>query len=382
MRVLVISHAAVIPANQAPYCEMERLPDIELALVVPDRWRASIGGATAFARHERLESRVIERPVGLTGHINLHFYVGLKPSSLRFEPDVVYADEDPYSLAAYQASGLARRLGAALVFKSNQNLPKRYPPPFSWTERAVMRRAAAAIAIAPAAADVLREKGFAHPIEVIGHGIDPDVFVPRDASDLREKLGLTGFVIGYMGRFSPEKGPLDLVRACLAMSAEGVADFTLLLVGDGPERRELEAAASALSAGTVVFTGSVPHTQAADYLNCTDVVALPSRTTPRIREQFGRSVIEALACGVPVVGSDCGNVPVLINETGGGRIFPEGDTEALAGELRELISDPEGAHALAETGRQTVLERYTYSRIAARTGEVLRAAAKSRARPT
>jgi len=371
MRVLVISHAAVIPANQAPYCEMERLPDIELALVVPDRWRASVGGATTFTRHERLESRVIERPVGLTGHINLHFYVGLGPSSLRFEPDVIYVDEDPYSLAAYQASSLARRLGAAFVFKSNQNLPKRYPPPFSWTERAVMRRAAAAIAIAPAAADVLREKGFTRPIEVIGHGIDPEAFQPRDAGDLREKLGLTGFVIGYMGRFSPEKGPLDLVRACLAMSAEGVADFSLLLVGDGPERRELEAAASALPGGTVVFTGSVPHAQAADYLNCMDVVALPSRTTPRIREQFGRSVVEALACGVPVVGSDCGNVPVLINETGGGRVFPEGDTEALAAELMRFLADPEAARGLAEAGRQTVLERYAYNRIATRAAEVL-----------
>ena len=175
---------------------------------------------------------------------------------------------------------------------------------------------------------------------------------------------------------------MDLVRACLAMSAEGMANFSLVLVGDGPQRRELEAAASRMPAGTVVFTGSVPHAQAADYLNCMDVVALPSRTTPRIREQFGRSVIEALACGVPVVGSDCGNVPVLINETGGGRIFPEGDTEALAAKLRELMSDPEAAQGLAETGRQIVLERYTYSRIAARTAEVLGRAAESRKRPT
>jgi glycosyltransferase involved in cell wall biosynthesis len=396
MRVLVISHAAVIPANQAPYCEMERLPDVELALVVPTRWRASVGGVTSFARHERLQSPVIERSVAFSGHVNLHFYPGLKPSSLPFEPDVVYADEDPYSLAAHQASRLARRLGAAFAFKSNQNIPKRYPAPFSWTERAVLRHADAAIAIAPACAEVLTEKGCTCPIEVIGHGIDPEVWAPRPVPALRERLRIPpdAFVIGYVGRLSAEKGVRDLLGAAdqlevrieashVAGSSErwnGPEQLALLIVGEGELRGEIEAWDEEHWIVRVFLAGAVPHgSDVADHINCMDVLVVPSRTTPGWKEQFGRVIIEAMACGVPVVGSDSGNIPLLIEETGGGRILPEGDAGALATHLRELAEDRQGARSLGEAGRQAVLERYTYGSIAARIAEVLRRAAERRA---
>ena len=71
-------------------------------------------------------------------------------------------------------------------------------------------------------------------------------------------------------------------------------------------------------------------------------------------EQFGRVVIESLWCGVPVIGSDSGEIPWLIELTGGGLVFPEGDRDALAGRLRELRADPDRRRALAAAGRASV----------------------------
>jgi L-malate glycosyltransferase len=85
-----------------------------------------------------------------------------------------------------------------------------------------------------------------------------------------------------------------------------------------------------------------------------DVLVLPSRTTPTWKEQFGRVIVEALWCNVPVVGSDSGEIPHVIELTGGGLIFREGDPEMLAERLRTLRAAPVLRRELAATGRQAV----------------------------
>jgi glycosyltransferase involved in cell wall biosynthesis len=87
-----------------------------------------------------------------------------------------------------------------------------------------------------------------------------------------------------------------------------------------------------------------------------DVLALPSHTTPTWKEQFGRVIVEALWCGVPVIGSDSGEIPWLIELTGGGLVYPEGDSAALAARLTELREQPALRRELASAGG-TAVER-------------------------
>ena len=91
----------------------------------------------------------------------------------------------------------------------------------------------------------------------------------------------------------------------------------------------------------------------------------PSRSRPNWVEQFGRVLVEAMACGVAVVGSDCGEIPHVIGEAG--LIFAEGDVEALRGHLARLQSDAALRAELARRGRQRVLERFTQARVAEET---------------
>jgi glycosyltransferase involved in cell wall biosynthesis len=106
------------------------------------------------------------------------------------------------------------------------------------------------------------------------------------------------------------------------------------------------------------------------FYNGLHVLVLPSRTMPNWKEQFGRVLIEAMACGVPVVGSSSGESPHIVGE--GGLVFPEGDVSALRAALQRLRADPLLRASLAEAGRQRVLQHYTQSRIAAETVAVYR----------
>jgi glycosyltransferase involved in cell wall biosynthesis len=102
-----------------------------------------------------------------------------------------------------------------------------------------------------------------------------------------------------------------------------------------------------------------------------DGLALPSRTLPNWKEQFGRVLVEAMACAVPVAGSDSGAIPEVLG--GAGWIFPEGDAAALAGQLRVLLSDSGARAQRIERGRVQVLERFTHSQVARQTVDFYRA---------
>ena len=126
----------------------------------------------------------------------------------------------------------------------------------------------------------------------------------------------------------------------------------LLLIGDGELRGQLEG--QPIPGSQVQVLDGLAHDQMAAGYARLDVLALPSHTTPTWTEQFGRVIVEALWCGVPVVGSDSGEIPWLIGLTGGGLTFREGDHAMLAEQLTKLREAPALHRQLAETGRATV----------------------------
>jgi glycosyltransferase involved in cell wall biosynthesis len=172
----------------------------------------------------------------------------------------------------------------------------------------------------------------------------------------------------------PEKGVDVLLRACAALPP--ALDWTLHLLGDGPERGRLADSARELSIdGRVRFLGRIPSAQTPQFYQTLDVLAVPSLSRPNWVEQFGRVLTEAMACGVPVIGSRSGEIPWVIGDAG--RIFPEGDAGALASVLAELGGDPAQRAGLAAAGRARVLAHFTQAQIAAETAAVYRAMVSS-----
>ncbi len=389
MRILMLSKACVVGAYQRKLEEIAACPDIELTVAVPPEWRDERGVLRLERAHTRGYELVVE-PLAFNGSFHFHFYSRLGRLMAHVRPDVVHIDEEPYNLATWHALRPARRYGAKTLFFSWQNLLRHYPFPFNHFERTVLRHADAAIVGNQASVDVWRAKGYTGPISVIPQfGVDPDIFSSHPTplslqGDDSPRSGAEGggpgvrvsegqFTIGYAGRLVSEKGVDLLLRA--AAQLPGTA--RVLIAGSGPERKRLQVLAAQLGLGArATFDALIPSTHMPGFYAQLDCLALPSRTRPNWIEQFGRVLIEAMACGVPVVGSTCGELPNVIGDAG--LIFREGDADALAARLRELMTKPELRESLAARGRAHVLAQYTQKRVAEETVAVYRSLAEHR----
>lgn len=359
----MISKACVVGAYQRKLEEIARCDGVELAAIVPPGWREAGRMIPLERAHTRGYDLLVE-PILFNGFHHLHLYPGLGRQVRRLRPDVLHVDEEPYSLVTFQAMRLGRAIGARTLFFTWQNILRRYPPPFRWTEAYVLQHTHHAIAGNHEAVQVCRAKGYAGPISVIPQfGVDPDNY--RAQGQVQRPTDR--FTVGFVGRLVPQKGPHLLLEALAGLDGEWEARF----LGAGPMRPRLEAMAGRLGlSGRVTFDGHFPSAQVPAYLRRLDVLVLPSVSTPSWKEQFGRALIEAMACGVPVIGSTCGELPNVIGEAG--LVFPEGDVPALRAAIARLRDDPELRARLSRAGRERVLAHYTQAQVAAATVEVYR----------
>ena len=375
----MISKACIVGAYQKKLEEIARFPDVELTVVVPHYWRDERGVMRLEREHTQGYELVVER-MALNGHFHLHFYPGLAKHFRRIKPHVVHIDEEPYNVATWQAMRLAKTHGAKALFFTWQNIHRRYPPPFSLVESYNLRNADYAIAGNSEAVGVLRAKGYRGPVRVIPQfGVDPDKFKVQSSklvlspvevlkvANSKFEIRNSKFTIGYVGRLVEEKGVHVLLRAVAGLGGQ----WRLRILGSGPQRARLERLAAELGiAERAKFEDPIPSTQMPDFYHQLDALVLPSLTRPNWKEQFGRVLIEAMACGVPVVGSDSGEIPNVIGEAG--LVFAEGDERALRVKLSQLMADPALREELARRGRERVLAHYTQAQVAAKTYQVYR----------
>jgi glycosyltransferase involved in cell wall biosynthesis len=372
MNVLVVSHSCATAANQRLFARMASATGWDVTLIVPAHWRDEFGNALDQEPVPGLAVKKI--PVLPNGNIILHGYLTRWRRFLeRGAFDIVHVQHEPYAIATSQIFLAAKRLPVppTLGFYSCQNLLKRYPFPFSRMEQFVLRLAAYALPITAAVGDVLREKGFAGKIGVCPLPVDMEVYHPRPAAESADVIPRRDgeVVVGYVGRLVEAKGLMTLAEALVR-----IADlpWRFVAVGTGPLRGRLEEFFERGGCGgRVVFEGYVDHDRTPRYLSAMDVLVLPSETRPNWKEQFGRVIPEALACGTCVVGSDSGEIPVLVTSSGGGVIFPEGNAEALADALRAVIRDAPERAVMAGRGRQWVENNLGLGAVAGRMAATL-----------
>ena len=355
MRVLILSKAMIAGAYRSKAEELAALPNIELTVALPPSWdEPNVGTRTLERDHER-GYRLQVLPIWLNGHFHLHFYPGLRRLVELVRPDVFHIDEESFNLATFQAMRIGIAAGARCCFYNYANVERRYPPPFGWFERYNFRHARAAIAANHEAAGILRRHGYTGPLHILPQfGVDPAVFYPAETP-----LPPRPFRIGYLGRLIERKGVLDLIEAVARLPEH--ARLTLVGSGDLEERITAVIARRGIH-DRVERRPMLPSGEIAAEMRALHTVVLPSHTTPRWKEQFGRVLVEAMASGVPPIGSDSGEIPHVIGD--GGLVFREGDVEDLTEKLRMLIDRPELHATLARRGRQRALDHYTQRALA------------------
>lgn len=204
------------------------------------------------------------------------------------------------------------------------------------------------------------EMGVKRSIHVIPNTVDHKRFSPQGSAELRQRYAHPDEkLLVHISNFRPVKRVGDVVRVFAKVS--DIVGARLLMIGDGPDRHEAFELASELGvSGRVAFLGSFPRIE--DLLSVCDLFLLPS-----VQESFGLSALEAMASGVPVVASNIGGIPEVVEDGVTGFLRPAGDVEAMAEAALKLLTDvalfkrfskAARVRAVTEFGESQVLPRY------------------------
>ncbi len=276
-------------------------------------------------------------------------------------PDVIQGVEpfslalQPYLWACYLA---ARRTGARLLVVTPENRPLDIK--FNLVLALILRQALRVYFNRACRIIVLNEGARRNVLECAVDparveklmwgtwGVDLDEFSP-----LPHPAGPP--TILFAGRLHPEKGIFVLLDA-FARTRAARPDVRLMIVGDGPARRQVESRVAEMTG--VELRGAVKNREMPDLFRAADVVAMPSRTTRKWEEQVGMVALQAMACGVPVVASRSGAIPEYVSDGVAGLLVPENDAAALAGCLIKILSEASLREKLGRGARAYALEHY------------------------
>lgn len=363
MRITVVSHALVQESARARWTRFSERHAADVSVLVPAVWKSGWFGEERVWKPEPVRGDVFRViPIPTTDLVRWGRYAFRSPDACLRElnPDLIYVIQDE-STVVLQQMLLYRRLWAPrakVVFFSWSNILVRRP---TWRSKLAWNHvrfaADAAIAGNSDVRSVLSEAGFSKPIHVQTEiGVDLEEFHPDPSirDQMRAKLGVKGFVIGYSGRLIRNKGVLDLVDAVSALPGE----WTLVLIGEGELREEIEQVARQNGwHHRLRITGFLDLKDVPDCYRALDCLVLPSRTALNFKEQFGLVLAQAMACAVPVIGSDSGGIPETIG--GAGLTFPEGDVEALRASIASIMNNQHLARTLAEKGYDRALAKFS-----------------------
>ncbi|MCP6761152.1 MAG: hormogonium polysaccharide biosynthesis glycosyltransferase HpsO [Fischerella sp. CENA71] len=378
MKILVASHSYIVDIN----CEKLRISsqlesNIEVTVVVPKKWHPGGVQNKIIETKYRQEGRFRIVPISnfSPNHQGLlTFGTDLISLMRQFRPQIIQVEQGSRSLAYAQMITLNKLLGlqAKNLFFTWWNLPYELNFPVSLLEKYNLNNSHGIISGNQDGAEILRQRGYKGSIKVMPQlGVDERVFTPQSQPELAQQLGIEidEFIIGFVGRFVKEKGLLTLIDALTLLPKD--KPWKLLLLGRGDLRIELmNKAAENQMQDRIIIVESVPHDQVYKYINLMNTLVLPSETTYKFKtltaigwkEQFGHVLIEAMACQVPVIGSDSGEIPHVIGDTG--LVFPEGNAQTLADCILKLIEKPDFAQHLGEMGYQKAMAQYTNKALA------------------
>ena len=338
-KLLSIGHSYVVALNRRLANEIARLGmgEWEVTAVAPSFMHGDLRPIHLEADPKEI-CRLEAVPVYLSQHIHLMSYGWRLKQILQQGWDLVHCWEEPYIVAGGQVAWWTPS-GTPLVYRTAQSHSKQYPPPFNWIEQYAMNCASGWICCGQTVAETLKPRpGYSLPMRLIPLGVDINHFYPAPEAGLKIRRSL-GWeeqgapVIGYLGRLVPDKG-LDLLMRVLDRLQ---TPWRALFVGTGPMETTLQTWANRHPDRVRICT-TVKHDDVPQYLNAMDVLCAPSQTLPNWKEQFGRMLVEAFACGVPVIGSDSGEIPYVIQDAG--VVLGEKDEQGWVEALSDLLESP------------------------------------------
>lgn len=359
-KLLICSHAYISPENLIkPQLLAE---NFEVGLIVPNKWHA-MGRSLSVKDWPKGQKKfqVFPARVAFSGSGGKYFYcfIQLFLAFLKFKPDILYIEEEPWTPSAFQLVLLGKLFGVEKkVLFSWENLPLPLAPWQKFIRSFVLKNVNLLIAGNSEAKQLLEKElksaNAKTPVIVNAQfGVDTKHFKPADMKQKQE-----GFTVGFVGRFVESKGVDTLIKSLQFLPE----DTQLLLVSTThlPEEFINLTKKLRVEKRIQVVEGS-PHQDLPKYLSQMNVFVLPSKTVPTWKEQFGRVLIEAMACGLPVIGSSSGAIPEVIGSAG--LIFEENSEADLAEKITSVKESKPLQKELSQKSLERVNQKYTHKKV-------------------
>lgn len=356
MKILINSRAYIGEQYRDKIGELAKFKDVEIFLVVPHKFLNKDFEGKISNKYDTIIKKLY-----LQNSYHIAFYSGVKNIIKSIKPDIVHIEDEPFNLSTFQWVKAAKKIGSKIIFFTWQNIKKVYPPPFSLFNRYILKNSDYAIVGNLDGAGILKQFGYNKPISIIPqNGVNGNIFSPSKIKPHKSKI----FRIIYIGRLVKEKGIGTLIDAMKILNKK----FCLDIIGNGSYKKEMVTKIKKLKLDNIKIIGGIPSYNVPKYIKRSSALILPSITTKRWKEQFGRVLIEAMACEVPVIGSNSGEIPNVIGDCG--LIFKEGDSNDLARKIELIYKNKSLATKLGKIGRKRVVKNFTNRIIAKRTYDI------------
>ncbi|HDS09872.1 MAG TPA: glycosyltransferase family 1 protein [Firmicutes bacterium] len=359
LKVLFVKHDGVLKANRRYLEIIAERTDWELHLIAPEYWyEPSFRKQFPF---EDSSDNLQKHPIPAVFFRHPIFFKyntdKFRDCVSKIAPDIVFISNDPYAISSYQA--VRYNFGRKIIIYGIQNIKKFIPFPFSYIYNYNLKHADFFFGCNLATLEINKQRGFSGPLEYLPIGIDKNSFKRKDNFNLSDPPN-----IGFVGRVEDIKGIKYLVQA-LNQMRRPVA-FTVI------GRGSLENWIKKNTGSNVIlsFKSFIPHEEMGDEYLKLDILAVPSVTVWRWKEQFGRVITEGMAGGVPVLGTDSGAIPDVIGDAG--VIVEERNPGALARGLEKILNDEKFRSELIQKGFERVEKNFFWESIADRVIKVIK----------
>jgi colanic acid biosynthesis glycosyl transferase WcaI len=246
-------------------------------------------------------------------------------------------------------------------------------------EKRLLRCSDAVVAVTESFRERIILKGVAaERVVVIPNGVDPAAYYPSadEPPPVPQLERLPGeFIVGYLGNFGAGQR-LGTVVQTAALLAEVEPGLRFVLIGDGPDRINVEREARALNLPNLSILGPIPKNRTRAFYNACDVCLVPLAPFGIFQETIPSKIFEVMACGRPVLASLGGEAAKIVEQSGGGVVTSAGCSEGMASGLRRLraMTDAERVD-IGKRGRTFVVERFDRNRLADRYFQILKSVA-------
>ncbi|MED4300183.1 glycosyltransferase family 4 protein [Geobacillus stearothermophilus] len=379
MKVLILCCGAWVEVWSSYLKEIASLDEVEVLIATTTPSKLGLKRLNEIKnRFTNVEIRVYKGDMEkLTGHAATAVFPPEVKELFKKRPDIIHIIGEAGYISTFQAIRYKKKYcpDAKITIRAAQNVYHKYIFPFSLIEKISYKNVDYICAVSSQAVDVLRRKGYTGETKIIPNGFDSELFYRQFDIEFKRRLGLNQIVIGYVGNFTIQKGVYDLVEA---FSRVQEPDVSLLMIGKGEEKEGVIRKIRELGLeNRVLILDYVEQVKLPQYISCMDILVLPSikrkyaasklaKILPFLQipwaEQFGRVLVEAMACKVAVIGSSSGSIPDVVEDVG--LIFKENDSADLADKLNYMIKNKDFRQKCIELGYKKAHEKYTWKKVA------------------